>query len=129
MSEATAPGVQYTDIHGCRVFRCEAYQAKLSARACAGRFVAAQSAKDEYLDPIAKCRMCPIGAAHAGTTVTHYSRVFEKRICPRCLKGTTRMIGNRRCVSCYNRERELRFNRNRKGTPLVRVRPLVPVSI
>jgi hypothetical protein len=40
-----------------------------------------------------------------------------------------RMIGNRRCVSCYNRERELRFGRNAKGTAPVNLRPLNPVLV
>jgi hypothetical protein len=126
-----AVGVAYTSIEGCqrKFFRCSAYGCTMSTEACAGRFQAAQTAKDEALFPIEKCRQCAIGAVHAGTSVVHRSRIFERKICPRCLKGTTRIIGGRRCVSCYNREREMRIGRNRKGTPLVRVRPLHPVSI
>jgi hypothetical protein len=36
-------------------------------------------------------------------------------ICPRCRNGTTRMIKGERCISCYNRQRELRSGRNARG--------------
>jgi hypothetical protein len=61
--------------------------------------------------------------------VTFYSRWFDSMVCPRCGRGTMRMIGNRRCVSCYNRERELKAGRNAKGTAPVNLRPLHRVAV
>jgi hypothetical protein len=37
-------------------------------------------------------------------------------ICPRCRRGGSRMIGGRLCVSCWNREREVKIGRNAKNT-------------
>lgn len=61
------------------------------------------------------CRSCPIGAAHAGEEAVTYSPIYGASICPRCRKGVTRMIQNRICVSCYNREREVDAGVNARG--------------
>jgi len=123
-----AEGVTYKEMAGCArtFFRCDAYAATLSVEACSGRFVTAQTAKDEALEPLAYCRSCRIGAAHRGVDVPIFASNYESMICPRCGKGTTRMIGNRRCVSCYNREREIKVGRDRRGKPPITVP--VPVS-
>ncbi len=39
------------------------------------------------------------------------------------------MIGNRRCVSCYNRERELRTGRNAKGHAPIKLRHLFRIEL
>lgn len=76
-----------------------------------------------------RCRSCPIGAAHAGEEVSFFSALFGSDICPRCGKGTTRMIQGRICVSCRNREYELLRGRNAKGTVPVKLRPLFPIVL
>jgi hypothetical protein len=113
-----AAGVAYSTVPGCsrQFFRCTVYNATLSQEACASRFTASQEAKDEALEAVRLCRICPIGAAHAGAPVPHYSKLFGSIICPRCHRGTLRMIQGRVCVSCRNREYELRAGRNRRGT-------------
>ena len=88
-----------------------------------------QSAQDRPPDPWESrwhCRTCPIGAQHAAASPTDFvARIHTaeavKRFeatCPRCVRLTTRMIRSRegrKCPSCYNRAREVRAGRNRKG--------------
>ncbi len=75
-------------------------------------------ARGEAAEQFAKCRGCAIGAAHAGEAAVSYSVLYGSRhICPRCGRGTgRRLIGGSRCISCYNRELEVRRGRNAKGT-------------
>lgn len=112
---AHAEGVTYFTIAGAdlRMFRCEPQAATLSTRGCAGRWSAAQARKG--VADGNPCSRCPIGAAHAGQRPVTYSRDFASDRCPRCDQGTTRMINDRVCVSCYNREREVRAGANGRG--------------
>jgi hypothetical protein len=113
-----ADGVVYSAIEsapGLKFFRCDAYHATLSMAGCASRWVQAQTATGEAADRYAACRGCPIGAPHAGYAPVRYSTWYGVDICPRCSKGTTRMIGNRVCVSCYNRQREMKAGKNARG--------------
>ncbi|MDP3328739.1 hypothetical protein [Parvibaculum sp.] len=89
----------------------------------------AQTAEGLKAERLEVCRLCPIGAAHAGEVVTATSRLFGSMICPRCRRGTTRMINGTRCVSCYNREREFMAGKNAKGTAPVKLGPLYPISV
>lgn len=75
------------------------------------------------------CRSCPVGAIHAGAVPITVSGLYGSSICPRCRKGATRMIGNRICVGCYNREREYLSGRNARGNAPVRARPLGAVDV
>lgn len=129
-----APGVTYavvTSAPGLKMFRCEPYRANLTMQGCGARWREAQTAGGEAADRVAHCRGCSIGALHAGFRPIAYSRWFGVSICPRCSKGTTRMIGGSRCVSCYNRERELRAGRNARGNKPVELleRPLHAVEL
>ncbi|MFD3263161.1 hypothetical protein [Phenylobacterium ferrooxidans] len=76
------------------------------------------------------CRSCPIGAAHAGADHVHHSKLFGASICPACRTGATRMIGNKVCVSCYNRRRELRAGKNARGNAPIELmqRPVHPIE-
>lgn len=119
--------IKYSRIEGCDrdFFRCVARAATLSVDACEKMWREAQTAKGENADRLIKCRQCQIGAAHAGATIVERSDFFEACICPRCRNGTTRrMIGNRLCISCYNREREFRLGKNAKGTKPVKLAAL-----
>jgi hypothetical protein len=118
--DARAHGVEYFTIPGAdlRMFRCADHDATVSTRGCASRHLAAQTERrrsDPDAPTTSACARCPIGAAHAGRPIVHYSRDFASDRCPRCATGTTRMIHNRVCVSCYNREREVRAGRNGRG--------------
>lgn len=127
-----APGVAYTEVSGLQMFACGSYRATLTLGGCASRWREAQvSTRGEAADRVMHCRSCSIGALHAGYAPVKYSPWFDVAICPRCGKGTTRMIGNRRCVSCYNREREIRTGKNARGNKPVELlrRPLHTVRI
>jgi hypothetical protein len=107
LEDASAPGLKF--------FRCEPHRATLSMKGCAGRWIEAQVASGEASERLTACRSCPIGAAHAGYAPVRYSPYFGTSICPRHGGGTTRMIGNRVCVSCYNRQREMKAGKNARG--------------
>jgi hypothetical protein len=129
-----APGVAYTSVAGApdlKMFRCEAYRANLTMKGCGSRWREAQVASGEAADRVAACRGCAIGALHAGYKPIRYSQWFGVSICPRCSRGTTRMIGGRCCVSCYNRARELKAGRNARGNRPVELmeRPLRRVEL
>lgn len=130
-SNEVGGAVEYTTYPGCarKFFRCQPYSAVLSVEACAERFTRAQTAERDKLDPVQHCRACAIGARHAGVSAPFYSWLYQSPICPRCGKGTTRMIGNRKCVSCYHRTRELKAGKNAKGTPPINLKPLRPMRV
>lgn len=116
MSENVADGVTYLTVPGFnkRMFRCEAYAATITTEACSGRWDKAQGDPEAIIGQ--RCLKCEIGAAHAGKPFTYRHPMFGKDFCSRCHSGGFRLIGNRLCVSCYNRDREVRIGKNGKGT-------------
>jgi len=120
-TELAASGVQYWAIDGAagmRFFDCQPYRAKLSTTACSQRWRTAQRATGSAAARFEKCRACSIGAIHSGEAVTYFSPLFGKPICTRCRRGSMRrLIGDRLCISCYNRELEFRRGKNAKGNP------------
>ena len=122
-AHAVAPGMKF--------FGCDAYRATLSQTSCGERWRRAQTATGYDADRVSLCRGCPIGAQHAGEKPVIYSQHFKSPVCPRCRKGATRMIGDRMCISCYNRSRELAVGKNARGNTPVRLiaeRPLHTVA-
>lgn len=114
----SAPDVSYFEspsAPGLRMFACGPLRAAMSVKGCARRWREAQLAAGPRAEEMATCRGCATGALHAGARHVRYSKFYGQSICPRCRKGTTRMIHNQRCVSCYNRERELEAGRNARG--------------
>jgi hypothetical protein len=75
---------------------------------------------------LVSCRGCAIGATHAGATVVKYSWLYGAVFCPRCDAGGARMIGSRVCVSCYNREGELKKGKNGRGNCPVELQARAP---
>lgn len=124
------PGVSYRSVAGLNrpVFDCGPHRAVLTTTTCARMWRQAQSATRSEERHLA-CRACPIGAGHAGETSVFYSRLYGTMICPRCGKGTTRMIRDRVCVSCRNREYEWNRGFNAKGAPITEMRPLRPAEL
>lgn len=125
MQMQTQPLVSYVapdwGMPGVRYFRCEPMAATLATGACASNWRASLERDSERL---MKCRTCPIGAVHAGDTAASLSPLRGARICSRCVTGTTRLIHEWLCVSCYNREREFMAGRNAKGRVPTRMAPL-----
>lgn len=120
-AEPRAKGVDYFTVPGAdlRMFRCEPQDVTLSTRGCADRFLKAQPGERAVRvadrGEASPCRSCPVGAAHAGRDLVHFAREFGSMRCPRCTFGTLRMIGNRLCVSCSNRENEVIKGINGRG--------------
>lgn len=131
------PEISYHTVSGAdglRFFRCEPHAATLSTKGCADRWEAAQRLKArhesaERREALAACRRCPLGAVHAGRDFVHVSPFYGTDQCPRCDRGTTRMIGGRVCVGCYNREREVIAGKNARGNRPERLRPVHHVGL
>lgn len=102
-------------------FRCDRYSATLSTEACAGMW---RKANDEGSEAQFKCRVCPLGAVHAGETAASMSPLRGTTVCGRCHRMASRLIGKHLCVSCWNRQREIIIGRNAKGTAPTKLRPL-----
>jgi len=98
-------------------FRCERQRATLSTTACAASWRRADELNDGQC---AACRLCPTGAVHAGEVAASMSPLKGTLTCARCHRPSARLIGGHRCVSCYNREREVLAGRNAKGTAPVK---------
>jgi hypothetical protein len=123
LATSHAAGIEYHRIPGFahEMFRCTTWRANLSVPACASRWREAQTAKGERAEQLFLCHQCQVGAAHAGERILHRSAEFGRPICPRCRKGTfRRLIGQRTCINCYNRQVEWILGKNAKGTPPTR---------
>ena len=103
------------------MMRCDRRTMTLTAAGCGRLWSAAQAKHAEgKLEPwegIATCRTCPIGAKNAGREA---EAVFQPAaalacICPRCDRPAARLINERLCISCYNRDREALRGRDAKG--------------
>lgn len=124
-------GIKYGNFPGLQhpTFRCQPREATLSIPACVGMFQRAQAARGREAERYTACKTCSVGAAHTGVELILSSWLFDTMICPRCGHGTMRMIRNRACVSCYNREREVKAGRNAKGKVPSKLAPLIPVEV
>ena len=125
------------------LFRCDKRSANLTAKSCAGFFEAAARKRPEPWSPLYHCRGCPVGAAHAAGSATpaddaaakaaaERQRVIDewRNVCPRCMRLSARLIKGNLCVSCYNRAREVRVGKNRKGSmPVLLPSKLVTVTL
>jgi hypothetical protein len=106
------------EVPGRNYFRCERMRATISTEACAGFWRGSNGGGHCERDT---CLRCPIGAMHAGEAQASTSPLRLAPICARCHRPSSRLIGGMRCVSCYNRERELLRGRNAKGTAPVKL--------
>jgi hypothetical protein len=91
---------------------------RLTVAGCSRLWKSAQQRRPEPWEGRWHCRRCPIGAANAGAQVEPVALGGEdwRLVCSRCLRQADRLIRNRHCVSCYNREREVKVGRNSKGS-------------
>jgi len=72
------------------------------------------------------CRLCPLGAVHAGEVAASMSPLKGSLTCARCHRTASRLIGKMLCVSCQNRQYELLKGRNSRGTAPVKIGVLEP---
>lgn len=76
------------------------------------------------------CLGCAIGARHAGAAVeASRPAAAADRLCGRCLGLARRLVYGRICVSCANRDYELRKGKNAKGRAPVKARAVFPMTI
>lgn len=121
MDTPATPQPQYFPAEGAehiRLFRCEPLRASLTPASCAKRY-------SEQMDyPCADCAVGALHAARLGFRVTRdRARAAHTRPCCRGARHEFRLIGSRLCISCWNREREWKVGRNRKGG-----RPTIPLQ-
>lgn len=103
---------------GKAMFRCEKMRASLSTESCSALWRKA----DELADGTHhNCKLCPIGAVHAGEVAASMSPLKGTLTCARCHRSSLRLIGGMYCVSCYNRQRETLCGRNAKGKAPVKL--------
>jgi len=108
----------YENVPGKLYFRCERMRATLSTAACRDSWRRADELND---GSHSNCRLCPIGAVHAGEVAASMSPLKGTLTCARCHRSAGRLIGGMVCVSCKNREYELVKGRNAKGTAPVKL--------
>jgi hypothetical protein len=124
MAETRSAGIAYrqiAEIAGASFFDCSRLHAGLTISACADMWRAANEGRSERYTA---CRICPIGAAHAGVPNASRSPIRGALVCARCARGATRLIRKRICISCYNRERESIRGRNARGMVPTKLAPL-----
>jgi hypothetical protein len=126
------------------MFTCERLHARMTVNACARQWLKANTATDRHgkrvepppWDSLHHCLRCPVGAQRCGRTIDPIADAVAalKPICPRCLRVADRIVNARGerplCVSCYNRDREVRIGKNAKGgVPVLTLAKLRPVAI
>lgn len=114
------------EVPGKVYFQCSRLRAKLSTEACSGMWRKADEIND---GSHSACRLCPLGAVHAGEVSASMSPLKGSMTCARCHRVSERLIHKMMCVSCYNRQREALLGRNAKGTVPVKLGPLHRRSI
>lgn len=106
---------------GKSYFSCEKMRAVISTTSCAEMWRRADGLDDGVCNA---CRLCPIGAVHAGEVAASMSPLKGTLTCSRCHRVSRRLIGGEHCPSCYNRGREWACGRNAKGTSPVKLASL-----
>lgn len=99
-------------------FECTKLRGSASVEWCARQWREVNQQSEGRRHPRwVSCWGCAIGAEHAGFGAKDLPPALsEMRVCARCERECNRIIGGHLCVSCYNRQREHRIGRNRRGT-------------
>lgn len=105
-------------LQGKMMFRCDRMRASLTTDSCAAMWRKADELSDGTHH---SCKLCPIGAVHAGEVAASMSPLKGTLTCARCHRSSMRLIGGQVCVSCYNRQRETLCGRNAKGKAPVKL--------
>lgn len=109
------------NVPGKAFFRCDRMRATLSTESCSAMWKRADQLDD---GSHSACRLCPVGAVHAGEVAASMSPLKGTLTCARCHRTASRLIRSMVCVSCYNRQREVLIGRNAKGTTPVKLQAL-----
>lgn len=99
------------------LFDCTRLHARLTVPSCSARWRKARANRPDPANSLTHCRDCPIGAVHAGEKIEAVELAADdwRMVCSRCLHIADRLIRGRHCISCYNRHREVKAGRDRKG--------------
>ena len=100
---------------------------RLMPKSCGAMWLRAAKHCADRSDPLHACVGCTIGAAHAGLPTERQQNACDA-ICPRCLRSSTKIVKGV-CISCYNREREVRVGRDRRGHVPISARLPMPMTI
>ena len=100
------------------MMQCARRNLRLSTAGCSRLWLSADAKAPEPWESHAACRFCPVGAVNSGKSVEPLGELVAsiRHICPRCDKPSDRLISNRLCIGCYNRDREARIGKNAKGS-------------
>ena len=106
------------DASNLEMFDCAPRRMRLSVRGCARLWRSAQENPPATWEGRFACRVCLVGAAHAGVKMSEVAAETERlrTVCSRCLGRTSRLINGRFCISCYNRHCEALRGRNARGS-------------
>ncbi len=105
-------------------FRCEKRQLTLSRRGCARLHESASCERPQPWEGRAACRLCRTGAENRHKFLggppptpgpTFAAAEAWGPVCVRCRRISDRLIRQRLCPSCYNRQLEVVTGRNAKG--------------
>ena len=99
---------------GKRMFRCERLSASLQVAACAGMWRDANQGCAPA-DRLLRCRLCTLGAEHAGARDVNMSPLRGQKVCCRCHRTDLRLISGKICISCQNRAYEWLKGKNARG--------------
>jgi hypothetical protein len=96
---------------------CERHEMRLTQAACSRFWQSANPVPPPQWEGRHACYRCPVGAARTGVTMDPLQGLRDglAKVCCRCCRTAVRIVAGRFCPSCYNRAREVRVGRNRKG--------------
>ena len=114
------------DDYDGQLFECERRDAVLSPNSCAVMWSNANGSKSCPIN-LTKCHNCPVGAHHSGCDVSGSSQ--QLNLCARCNRPSVRMVRDRICISCANREYEVLRGVNARGCFPSKHPPLHKISI
>jgi hypothetical protein len=114
------------------MFICARMALRLTRKGCAALWTSARQKPPAPWDGRAACVGCNVGARNAGQPdVPEIVAAVDawRRVCPRCRRVSLRMIRGRLCISCYNRDREVRIGHNAKGGRIRLAAKLHPAAL
>ncbi len=110
---------RFPDLMPHRLFmHCQRLDAHITHDTCRQNWEQATSIRPDPEQPsrFAKCRACPIGLRlHTDMNAPGWRDVRSGSDCVRCGRRDLRLISGTTCVSCWNREREGRLNKDARG--------------
>lgn len=104
-------------VDGVVMVTCDRRNVRLTSSGCARMYLSAKAERPAQWEARAACVGCASGAARAGQPINgaEVAALAWRACCSRCRAGGRRLISGDLCISCWNRNREARIGRDRKG--------------